>query len=112
MLPLPQLSETAGTFLQKIADATNAAAAKDEKLIRHLPLLVAPYGSMLTLYCGHSDMPTELHARLPSITAPETLKKLRREIRKNEKDGALTDETAARLIELIDGGQIALVFEF
>jgi hypothetical protein len=55
-------SQTILVFLQKIADATNAAA-KEEKLAPHLlPVLISPIGSMQTLYRGHTDMPTELAA--------------------------------------------------
>jgi hypothetical protein len=45
-------SQTVLTFLQKIADATNDTAAKDEKLAPHLPLLASPIGLMQTLYRG------------------------------------------------------------
>ncbi|KAH6670190.1 hypothetical protein B0J14DRAFT_657269 [Halenospora varia] len=79
-------------------------------LVPHLPILSSPYGSILTLYRGHSDMPTELRAKLPSLAALKILKKMGDEIGENEEDWALTDKTAARLIELIDTGQIAFKF--
>jgi hypothetical protein len=89
-MPPLQLSETVLTFLQKIANATNAAAAKDEKLDPQLPTLSSPSRSMLTLYRGHLDMPTELRVKLPFITAPEILGKMWDEIGEDEEDWVLT----------------------
>lgn len=57
-------------------------------------------------------MPTELRAKLPSLAAPKILKKMGGEIGEDEEDWALTDETAARLIELIDSDQIVFEFSF
>ncbi|KAF4635071.1 hypothetical protein G7Y89_g3033 [Cudoniella acicularis] len=97
-------------ILAELLDAN--VAAKDKKFVPHLPILSSLSGSMLTLYRGHSDMPTELRAKLPSIAASRILKKTREEIGEDEEDWALTDKTAARLIELIDSSQIVFEFPF
>lgn len=57
-------------------------------------------------------MPTELRAASPSIDASPVLLQFRKEIREKEEDWALTDETATRVLGLIDTGQIQLVFSW
>jgi hypothetical protein len=55
-------------------------------------------------------MPTELAAKSPSVAGREALRQMRREIGESEEFRALTDETAAQLIKLIDDGHIIFVF--
>ena len=57
-------------------------------------------------------MPTELRAASPSVDAGPTLLQSEEEIGEKEKDWALTDTTATEVLNLINSGQIRLIFSW
>jgi hypothetical protein len=64
--------------------------------------------AMDCLYRGHSDMPLELSANYVSTVAPNAMKKLFKEMGEKYEDWALTDDTAALLVQLINDGHIVI----
>ena len=108
---MDNLSETVKKFLAKLCNVANEAASRGGLPPRYQPWL-GYEGAMLTLYRGHTDMPIELEARSPSTAGAKALEKMKEEIGEKMDQWALTDETAARLIELIDDGQIRIKVVF
>ncbi|CZR65240.1 uncharacterized protein PAC_15140 [Phialocephala subalpina] len=104
------ISKAVRALLSRIIDDTNAEALEVLGEAYSRPL---GFNNILDcLYRGHSDMPTELRAASPSVDARPTLLQFQKEIGEKKEDWALTDTTATRVLNLIEKGQIQLVFSW
>ena len=108
---MDNLSETVTKFLSKIANAANGGAQRAGHKPERQPFCTL-HQAIDCLYRGHSDMPIEIIPKSPSIIGRKILEQMWNEIGEKEEQWALTDETAARLIELIEKGHLVFKFSY
>lgn len=65
---------------------------------------------IVSLYRGHTDMPVEIHVKLPSVAGEAIMRTLGGELGDNESQFNIKDTTATEVLRLLQDGQLILAF--